>query len=381
MTGRLRLAVLATACAVLLPSALHAQIPGTGQEGELTDRPRWLEVEFTEEFHIGDDPTEHQFARVSEMAFAPDGRLVVVDAEDFGVTVYDRGGDQIGRWGSQGEGPGEFPFRPGSMAVSDEGTIAIYSSTRVNLYTLAGDAIDSRIVRPLRIENLVFGAGNALLALGSRGRLREDNPREFVRLDDGEALWSSPPMPSITGGGPLSLWEPGPVVAQLWDDEIAVAMSDSYDIRILDASTGRTVGRIARDVPLRGPSDEFMENLREEMIEISGEDSPLVQRLAGAHPFPVVTKVLTGPPGRTIWVGRGTGIGDALAAPVAESMDDWDYWQYDLFDADTHRYLGSVETPEGLILKAGDANRIAGFQRGPFDVPSVRVLRVVVKTP
>ena len=141
-------------------------------------------------------------------------------------------------------------------------------------------------------------------------------------------------------------------------------------------STGLTVGRIARDVTLRGPTDEFMENLREEMIQISGEDAPLVQRLAPSDPFPVITNVLTGPPGNTIWIGRGTGIGEALASPVGNSMDDWTFQHYDLFDGDSYGYIGTVETPDNLLLMAGDATRIAGFQRGVFDIQAVRVLRV-----
>lgn len=74
---------------------------------EVQDGPRRLSVEFTETFHVGDDPSEHQFARVSEMAFAPDGALVVLDADDYTITVYDTGGNRIARWGGEGDGPGE----------------------------------------------------------------------------------------------------------------------------------------------------------------------------------------------------------------------------------------------------------------------------------
>ena len=340
--------------------------------------PHRLAVEVTEEFHVGDDPEEHQFARVSGMAFAPDGRLVVLDVDNFAVTVWNASGERVGNWGREGEGPGEFPFRPGSLAVSDDGTVAVETGYRVDLFALSGDVADSRMVRPVSIQRIAFGADNALLAVSTRGRYGETNPRELLRLDDGEALWTWPPSPSLTGDGPISMWQPGPVFAQLWDGMVAVGRSDHYDIQVLEAATNRVVGRIARDVPLRGPSEEFMERLRQENIEIFGEDSPMVQRLVGTHPFAVVGKVFAGPPGRTIWIGRGTGIGDALAPPVGESMDDWTDQSYDLFDGATLEYLGTVELPEELTPMAGDATRVAGFQRGPFGIHSVRVLRVEV---
>ncbi|MCY4507008.1 MAG: hypothetical protein OXG35_08625, partial [Acidobacteria bacterium] len=42
--------------------------------GDVSDARR-LSAEFTEEFQIGDDPSERQFVRISSMAFAPDGHL------------------------------------------------------------------------------------------------------------------------------------------------------------------------------------------------------------------------------------------------------------------------------------------------------------------
>lgn len=203
-----------------------------------------------------------------------------------------------------------------------------------------------------------------------------DRSTELVRIEDAETMWSSPPIPALLGTSPLSMWQPMAVFGPLWDGRVAIGMSDAYDLRVFDVSTGRTVGSITRDVPMRGPSDEFMETLREETREIFGEGSPVYQRLAASDPFPIITEVVTGPPGRTIWIGRGTGIDDEFASPVGESMDDWEFHHYDLFDGDTYEYLGTVDIPGDLLLMAGDAERIAGFQRGPFGVHSVRVLRV-----
>ena len=347
---------------------------------EDADGSRWLEVQFTEEFHVGDEPSEHPFAGITGMAFAPDGRLLVLDRIDRTVTTYDAGGNQVGRWGRAGDGPGEFPNPPYSIAVSDEGVVAVNTYARLNRYSLDGEVIDSRPATPISIREIAFSAGNDLLAMASRGRPGDGSPTEIVRFADGETVWTFPPEPSFSGldGGPFAYWGPTVVVGWLWDGSVAVGMSDGYDMQVLDASTGAITGRIARDVPLRGPSEAFTENLRQELAASYGEDSWRVERLAAPSPFPVVTKVLTGPPGRTIWVGRGAGVGDELAPPVGESMDDWTFRHYDLFDGDSYEYFGTVEVPKDFILMAADSNRIAGFQRDTLDVQSVRVMRVAV---
>ena len=44
---------------------------------------RLLEAEFTEEFWIGDEPSERQFARIAGVAFASGGYLVVLDPVEY----------------------------------------------------------------------------------------------------------------------------------------------------------------------------------------------------------------------------------------------------------------------------------------------------------
>ena len=364
---------------LVIAAALGMAAACTAEPAGMQDGPRRLAADFIEEFHVGDDPSEHQFAELSEVVFAPDGRLVVLDAKDFTVTAYDTEGNPVGSgWGSRGEGPGEFPAEPGSMAVSDDGILAIASLTRLDLFTLDGTVVNSRLIRPLRVREIAFFAGDSMVATVNRGPIMGDVPTELMRLTDAEVLWTSPPIPSIFGDMPFAIWQPAAVFLPLRDGRVAIGISDAYDLQVLDVATSRTVGRISRDVPLRGPTDEFMETQRQELIAIGGEDSPLVQRLSPLHPFPVLTRALTGPPGHTIWIGRGTGIGDALASPVGNSMSDWTHRHYDLFDGDSYEYTGTVVLPENFILMAADSERIAGLSRGPFGIPSVRVLRVEI---
>ena len=71
---------------------------GTGD----TDAPRLLAFGFTEELHVGDDPSERQFADITSMAFSPSGELAVLDSREYAVSVFDLGGGEIAQWGNQG---------------------------------------------------------------------------------------------------------------------------------------------------------------------------------------------------------------------------------------------------------------------------------------
>ena len=82
-----------------------------------------LAASFTEEFHIGDQPSERLFVDITSMAFDPDGRLVVLDRDEFAVTMFDVDGTEVARWGNKGEGPGEFENPPSALAVSDDARI------------------------------------------------------------------------------------------------------------------------------------------------------------------------------------------------------------------------------------------------------------------
>ncbi len=146
-------------------------------------------------------------------------------------------------------------------------------------------------------------------------------------------------------------------------------MSDQYDLVVLDASTGHEVGRISREIPLRGPSDDFADRFLGDMPELRG-------RVTIAETFPVITGVFTGPPDQTVWIRRGMGVGDSLAPPVGD-MDDWTFLLYDLFSGETYEYLATVEIPPRLELMAGDATRVAGVQRSAMGEHTVRVMRFI----
>ena len=345
------------------------------------DGPRRLSVEFTEEFHVGDQPSERLFVGITSMAFDPDGRLVVLDRDEFAVTIFDVDGTEVDRWGNRGEGPGEFENPPWALAISDDSRLAVQSFRRVDVLTLKGEPIGSHLLDTLNLREIAFDGRGKVVGWVVAPETREGRREHIMRLSDREVLWSAPPLP------PRVDFEIAPrhlEFAALGNGRIAAGLSDEYNLAVLDASTSREMGRITRDVSLRTPSENYLDELREGMrAEFEGEIDPLIsaalEQMPHARKFPVITGALAGPPGgRTVWIRRGMGVGDPLA-PAPRADGSWKYRLYDLFDGDSYDYLGTVEIPDNVTLMAGDATRVAGRHRDELGVHSVRVLHVDIE--
>ena len=338
--------------------------------------PDLLAGEFIDDFWIGDVEADRQFADISSMAFTPDGHLVVLDSKAYAVSVFDVGGREVARWGKMGSGPGEFLHPPGRMAVSDDAAIAIdTNSGRVDLFTVGGELIDSHPLEGLSVTALAFdGEGNVLAkarSLAITSTMPSVASAEVVRIGDGKVLWSSRPLPSIRS---LMLYSPHGILAGIGGGQIVVGISDSYDMDVIDASTGRELGRIARDVAIRGPTEDFVNRFKDMARDRGRIRAATLERVTFASTFPVTDRIFVGPPGRTVWVFRNWGIDDDLS-PAVRELEDGTVRLYDLFSSDTYQYIGTVRVPDRLELVAGDSTRVAGVFTGTLDEPSVRVMR------
>ena len=366
-------------------------VAGLGLAATCTDErvgapsgPHLLAASFNEQFWIGDDPAERAFARVVSMAFAPNGHLVVADRDAFAILVLDRDGREVLEWGGEGEGPGEFEANPVQVAVSEEGTVAVRSFRRVDVFTLEGILIGSHLLGNLNVDEIAFDDNGQILAeVGTNEELfSELEAQEYLmRLRDREVLWSFPPIPPQPD---LAFFFPGTLTAGLDDARIATAMDDRYDIDIHNTLTGQVVGRITRNIIPRKTPEELKTGTRESLIELAGDVpgmAEMYESMEFAETLPMLANMFLGPPGRTVWVHRGMGVDDELAPPVSDDIDAWELRLYDLFDGDSYEYIGTVEIPdlENFSIMAGDNERIAGVHRDELGVHSVRVLRVEIE--
>ena len=334
---------------------------------------RLIDAEFRDEFRIGDGASGLPFADISSMAFAQSGQLVVLDGPAYSVTAFDIDGHEIASWGMQGEGPGEFPSPPNALAVSTDGTVAVgHRGGRVELFALNGEWVESHPVGEMQVADLAFdGRGNLVAEARSsapRPTFVDTVPERVVRLADRRVLWSSKPLAPWARQA-FRVYPATTMLAGIGRGKIATGFSYDYDLAVLDASTGEELGRIARDLVPRGPSEDFVNAIKS---ELSAEARRLV---SFPDTFPMIGEVFAGPPGRTVWIRRHLGVGDALAPDAEEMVKSAPFRLYDLFSSESYEYFGTVRAPEGMRLLAGDSTRVAGVYSGPFDASVVRVMR------
>lgn len=168
----------------------------------------------------GDLPVERHFARIASMGFAPNGHLVVADRDEFAVVVFDRDGREVLAWGGEGEGPGEFETEPEQVAVSREGTVAVCRYRQVDVFTSTGKLLASHPTdHP--VDEIAFAAAGDVLGLVA----------------------------------------------------VAVGINDLYRIDVLDTSTGRALGRIARNVTVRATPEALKAGMRAALAATPGMET------------------------------------------------------------------------------------------------------------
>jgi hypothetical protein len=129
-TAFVALFLLTGGCAAAESNGLHVE--RTDSAGVLVvttfgpDAPPPLRLEKI--FDLGGaDSGPEAFVRVhpTSVGADSDGRLYVLDAGTFSVTIFDRDGEVVRSFGRRGGGPGEFDF-PTDLAVTPDGRVGVY---------------------------------------------------------------------------------------------------------------------------------------------------------------------------------------------------------------------------------------------------------------
>ena len=325
-----------------------------------------LDATFTEAYRID------AFAGVSTLRFAPNDQLVVLDGMDKELVVLGPEGDERARWRPT---PDRSAPAPTALAVSADGRVALNSPAgRINTFTLEGEHLETYGEDGRAVFGLAFDDVEHILVDAHSSSIQaflEGSARQVTRWPEGNVVWTSEPMAPSTGAPrPFRAF---PLFAHLGPGAIAVGMTDEYDLSILNGA-GEPVGRLARDVRLRGPDNRFKDYWTGLMRD-GGEPQDRIEQIVWPPKFSAIGYVFAGPPGGTIWVRRRLGVDDEHAPPVQVMLQSV-FQVYDLFDRDTYGYLGTVEAPENVRLMDGNDDSVAGRLMGAFDEGPVIVYRV-----
>lgn len=348
-----------------------------------------------------DDP-DYQFGRLQPQWLASDGagNLYVFDSDGIRILGYGPDGDLIGRWGREGEGPGEIGggFGVGSIAMAPGDTLwlADRPNQRFTLLPVAEEDAEPVSI-PLTedtesftmVRELVVDSAGPIGQVSSFSFDREAETRppetlvRFHRQPDGlgrDTIWSAPPramkIVEISSGQNQMImlnqrqFDPELSWIRFSDGGLAVQDGAEYEIHLVDG-VGETRRIIRRDPPPRLTTDEDRQAMIDDVLAPpeDGEDDPgaadrrrqSADALFFADVIPRIVELRVDPRDR-LWVG------------VAESKPD-SITRIDVYERDG-TLLGELhDLPLPARFFGRDRAVILG--RDELDVQQIKILRLV----
>jgi hypothetical protein len=370
----------------------------------LPARDRPLNSDSRVVFSVGrlDGNSPDVFGSVAGVAFDRSGNLLVLDALNGRVVLFDTAGRYSRDFGSLGSGPGEFR-RANALAITSDGSIVVRDSGARGFHVFNADGSFSNFVRnsgehpfpvgPLKAHPRgVITAGLQIVFSGTQPQGLDHIPLVLQPLQENGAASMfhrvlTRPMevagnPSPTGGGvtigtPRKLGEVEPSWAVLQSGGIAVAAAPTYEIQVTGAA-GRVQQLIRRGVAPRtwtardrsavrarerdrllasgGPRTVSGSNVRETGVAAADIGKRLDQ-LEYSERIAPIRSIATDHSGR-LWIGRA-GVPFTEDGPI------------DIVSADL-RYLGTLP-PQRLPDAFGPAGRAAYIVRDELGVARVVV--------
>ena len=269
-----------------------------------------LEVGGGGEYEEG-EPT---FIRPSAICVAADHSFFVIDYDGF-IVHFSPDGEELGRFGRKGEGPGEFTD-PASAAIDSQGRLLVYEvgNRRFSRLQPDGTFIESRPYQDL-VERFAFAPGGSLVVLAT-GDAWMPEPHSTTRLARYAPDLSAPvfldslsvrKFQIIAMSKENSTVVSTPYYVQmdfclLADGSIAYGHGDEYEIHIVEPDL-RPRATLRRDITPRALTDqdrndyvssfenngeEFMARVRSSVV-FPGH-VPLNFRLFSDGPFLIVVR-------------------------------------------------------------------------------------------
>ncbi len=140
-----------------------------------------------EELRLGDvDDPDVGFSQPSSVAQRPDGTFAVVEAQGLQIRVYEADGTPLHRFGSRGEGPGEFGMVPSIGWVGDTLWAMDGGHERLTNFRADGTVLGAHRIETLEVP-LPSGRGTIFpIVPREDGTLTGHLVRVMVRQDDPE---------------------------------------------------------------------------------------------------------------------------------------------------------------------------------------------------
>ena len=315
---------------------------------------------------IGSDTMDaaYQFGRVTDLAVAADGSVIVLDALNTEVKIFDREGIHRRSFGRSGEGPGELSRGTGGLFLADGERLLIsdMGNSRINSFGLDGSFIGSVPASyesgfPVRWGS--DGSGSVWVQRRAMGfnedpDLAAGDP--LVRIDENgetEMLLILPPAKTVRMEGAAARftyfetepsWHLGPT------GTLRTGMTQEYRIEVRDR------GGALRDVITKESAsrpvtvldrDRFAQLMREALTRRGTAPDAVgrfIDRLEYGTTFPAFNQIMEGPGGTTV-VQQVQEIGAMESVDLAEEQSRrLGATTWDVFD-EAGRFMGEIDLP------------------------------------
>jgi hypothetical protein len=320
-----------------------------------------LEVGGGGEYEEG-DPT---FIQPGAICVAADHSFFVVDWDGF-VVHFSADGEELGRFGRKGEGPGELTD-PASAAIDPQGRLLIYEigNRRFSRLQPDGTFIESKPYQDL-VERFAFARDGSVVVLAT-GDAWVPEPHSTTRLTRYAADLSSPVLLDslvLRKFQPISVSKESSTVVStpyytqmdfclLADGSIAYGRGDKYEIHIVGPDLAPRA-TLRRDIAPRTLTDEDRE---EYVASFESNGKEFMDRVRGTVVFP-----------------RHVPLNFRLFADGPYLIVVRDGPVLDVFQGEA--FLGEVSVPEFRAPRATDGDRYFRPRYSQEALPSVEVYSV-----
>lgn len=326
--------------------------------------------------------SEEEFGDIQALARLSDGSVVVADRMAGELRLFDQRGRFLRRIGRSGEGPGEFKGVSSIQLLAGD-SMGVFDPPlrRWTVFATSGEVLESRTFRFGDLPGVAVAyrhddgdftiVGSVLIGPGGEPGYFDTTRPLFQFETAAERLTSTGQVPGRqayrTKNGALGralVLRSGSIAI---GDRIFVGDGRTWDIEVLarDGTTRETWRRSGVDLSV---SDARLRRAETHSLErVMGEPQALARwrRLYAEVPPPASLPAYSGfllDPEGFLWV-QGYSLAGEPQAP------------WSVFDP-AGTYLGDVDVPEGLDLKAVTAHHVLGVWRDEYDVQHVRVYEI-----